>query len=93
MVPVLGDAGQALGWARAERDGLLACLNHVTRAGQDARVIALTAALIVIGEYERAFYGSQYGAMAPLFEHYGVQLWMPEAAAGSTTRPSMTRKR
>ena len=31
------------------------------------------------GEYERAFYGSQYAAMAPLFEHYGVQLWMPEA--------------
>jgi DNA invertase Pin-like site-specific DNA recombinase len=34
---------------------------------------------IVIGEYERAFYGSQYAAMASLFEHYGVQLWMPEA--------------
>jgi site-specific DNA recombinase len=34
---------------------------------------------IVIGEYERAFYGSQYACMAPLFEHYGVQLWMPEA--------------
>jgi site-specific DNA recombinase len=34
---------------------------------------------IVIGEYERAFYGSQYAAVAPLFEHYGVQLWMPEA--------------
>ena len=34
---------------------------------------------IVIGEYERAFHGSQYALMAPLFEHYGVQLWMPEA--------------
>jgi DNA invertase Pin-like site-specific DNA recombinase len=34
---------------------------------------------VVVGEYERAFYGSQYAAMAPLFEHYGVQLWMPEA--------------
>jgi len=34
---------------------------------------------IVIGEYERAFYGPQYSLMAPLFEHYGVQLWMPEA--------------
>jgi site-specific DNA recombinase len=33
---------------------------------------------IVVGEYERAFYGSQYAAMAPLFEHYQVQLWMPE---------------
>ncbi len=30
------------------------------------------------GEYERAFYGGQYASMAPLFEHYGVQLWMPE---------------
>jgi hypothetical protein len=33
----------------------------------------------VVGEYERAFYGAQYAAMAPLFEHYRVQLWMPEA--------------
>ena len=33
---------------------------------------------IVIGEYKRAFYGSQYTLMAPLFEHYGVQLWLPE---------------
>jgi hypothetical protein len=33
---------------------------------------------IVIGEYERAFYGSQYASMAPLFEHYGIQLWMPQ---------------
>jgi site-specific DNA recombinase len=33
---------------------------------------------VVIGEYERAFYGSQYALMAPLFEHYGVQLWAPE---------------
>jgi hypothetical protein len=33
----------------------------------------------VIGEYERAFCGSQYAMMAPLLEHYGIQLWMPEA--------------
>ena len=33
---------------------------------------------IVIGEYERAFYGSQYASIAPLFEHYGIGLWMPE---------------
>ena len=32
----------------------------------------------MVGEYERAFYGSQYASMAPLFEHYGVSLWMPE---------------
>jgi site-specific DNA recombinase len=34
---------------------------------------------IVVGEYERAFYGSRYALMAPLFEHYTVQLWLPEA--------------
>jgi hypothetical protein len=28
--------------------------------------------------YERAFYGSQYASMAPLSEHYGIGLWMPE---------------
>jgi DNA invertase Pin-like site-specific DNA recombinase len=33
---------------------------------------------VVIGEYERAFYGSQYALTAPLFEHYSVSLWMPE---------------
>jgi hypothetical protein len=33
---------------------------------------------IVVGEYERAFNGSQYAVMAPLFEHYGIQLWLPE---------------
>ena len=33
---------------------------------------------IVIGEYERALYGGQYATMAPLFEHYGIQLWIPE---------------
>jgi site-specific DNA recombinase len=38
-----------------------------------------TSTAIVVGEYERAFCGSQYAAMASLFEHYGVQLWMPEA--------------
>jgi hypothetical protein len=31
---------------------------------------------VVIGEYERAFYGNQYASMAPLFEHHGIQLWM-----------------
>jgi site-specific DNA recombinase len=32
---------------------------------------------VVIGEYERAFYGGQYASMAPLFKHYGIQLWTP----------------
>jgi tetratricopeptide (TPR) repeat protein len=40
--PSLRDRDQALAWARAERGNLLACLDHVTRAGQHARVVALT---------------------------------------------------
>jgi hypothetical protein len=48
---------------------------------------------IVVGEYERAFCGSQYALMAPLFEHYGVQLWMPEAGGGSISPRSMMSMR
>jgi site-specific DNA recombinase len=66
------DAGQSrmVAWAlRPQAAALVAVLADPDR-DWDA---------IVIGEYERAFYGSQYSLMAPLFEHYGVQLWMPEA--------------
>jgi tetratricopeptide (TPR) repeat protein/transcriptional regulator with XRE-family HTH domain len=44
-VPALVGREQALAWARAERANLLACLDHATRTGQHARVIALTAGL------------------------------------------------
>ena len=40
----------------------------------------------MIGEHERAFYGSQYAAMAPLSGHYGVQLWMPETGGRAGCR-------
>jgi len=66
------DEGQSrtVAWGRRpQAAALVAQLADVCR-GWDA---------IVVGEYERAFYGSQYACMAPLFEHYGVQLWMPEA--------------
>ncbi|MER6083431.1 recombinase family protein [Streptomyces sp. NPDC001833] len=33
---------------------------------------------IVIGSSERAFYGNQFATMAPLFDHYGVEVWVPE---------------
>lgn len=33
---------------------------------------------VVIGEPQRAFYGNQFGLTFPLFEHYGVALWVPE---------------
>lgn len=35
---------------------------------------------VVIGEPHRAFYGNQYGLTFPLFEHYGVPLWVPRSA-------------
>ena len=32
----------------------------------------------MVGEPQRAFYGNQFGNTFPLFEHYGVPLWVPE---------------
>ena len=65
------DTGQSrvLPWARRPQAAALVAQLADPDRGWDA---------IVIGEYERAFYGSQYASMAPLFEHYGIQLWMPE---------------
>ena len=37
----------------------------------------------MIGEYERAFDRNPYASIAPLPEHYGIQLWFPEAGGGS----------
>jgi site-specific DNA recombinase len=58
-----------LPWARRTQAAALVALLADPDRGWDA---------IVIGEYERAFYGNQFASMAPLFEHYGIQLWMPE---------------
>src|SRR6266705_2017079 len=71
IVAALFDVGESrtVAWARRPRAAALVAALADPGRGWDA---------IVIGEYERAFYGSQYAAMAPLFEHYGVQLWMPE---------------
>jgi site-specific DNA recombinase len=33
---------------------------------------------VVVGEYERAFYGDQLLTLAARFEQHGVQLWLPE---------------
>jgi site-specific DNA recombinase len=33
---------------------------------------------IVIGSSERAFYGNQFATMAPLFDHYDIEVWVPE---------------
>ncbi|MDX3192306.1 recombinase family protein [Streptomyces sp. MN03-5084-2B] len=34
---------------------------------------------VVIGEYERAFYGDQFNAVLTRLQEHGIQLWLPEA--------------
>lgn len=54
------------------------------RRPQSAALLAAMAApdrdfdAVIVGSSERAFYGNQFAAMAPLFEHYGVEVWVPE---------------
>ena len=60
---------RTLAWARRPQAAALVAALADPDRGWDA---------IAIGEYERAFYGGQYASMAPLFEHYGIQLWTPE---------------
>ena len=66
------DVGESrvLAWARRPQAAALVAQLADTGRGWDA---------VVIGEYERAFYGGQYASMAPLLEHYGIELWTPEA--------------
>ena len=65
------DAGQSrtVAWGRRPEAAALVALLADPDRGWEA---------IVAGEYERAFYGSQYAAMAPLFEHYGVRWNLPD---------------
>ena len=65
------DVGQSrvMPWARRPQAAALVAELADPDRGWDA---------VVFGEYERAFYGGQYASMAPLFEHYGIQLWTPE---------------
>jgi site-specific DNA recombinase len=60
---------RTLAWARRPQAAALVGVLADPDRGWDA---------VVIGEYERAFYGGQYASMAPLFEHYSIQLWTPE---------------
>ena len=63
------DKSRSIPWPRRpQASALLAALKNPDR-GFDA---------VVIGEPHRAFYGNQYGLTFPVFEHYGVPLWVPE---------------
>lgn len=33
---------------------------------------------IVVGEYERAFFGDQLGELLPVLNRHGVEVWLPE---------------
>ena len=58
-----------LGWpGRPQAAALLVALADPHR-GFDA---------VVVGEYERAFYGDQLTELPPRFDQNGVQLWLPE---------------
>jgi site-specific DNA recombinase len=60
---------RSLPWKRREQAGLLLEALRDPDRGFDA---------VVIGEPHRAFYGNQYSLVHPIFEHYGVALWVPE---------------
>src|SRR6202050_3190214 len=64
------------GQRRPQATALLAELKNKHR-GFDA---------VVVGEPHRAFYGNQYGLTFPLFEHYGVPLWVPEVGGAIDPR-------
>ena len=51
-VPDLPDRSRALGWARAERANLLACLDYAAETGQHSRVVALTAAMSALLQHD-----------------------------------------
>ena len=74
--PDLSDLTRALSWARTERANLLSCIDHATRTGQHARVIALTAALAALmrrdGPWTEAI--TRHSAAAQAARHLGDEL-------------------
>jgi len=86
IVAELFDVGESrtVAWARRPQAAALVAQLTDPDRGWDA---------IVVGEYERAFYGSQYAAMAPLFEHTECSCGCPRPGAAWTSSPSMTRRR
>ena len=77
-------ASRTLPWARRPQAAALVAALADPDRGWDA---------IVIGEYERAFYGNQYASMAPLFEPTGSRCGCRRWAAVSIGTPRITSRR
>jgi tetratricopeptide (TPR) repeat protein len=88
--PGLADRARALTWARAERENLLACLDHATRAGLAARVVALTAGLTTLlrhdGPWSDAI--SRHATAAQAAQRTGDK----QARAGALTSLAVTQR-
>jgi hypothetical protein len=86
IVAELFDVGESrtVAWARRPQAGALVAQLTDPDRGWDA---------VVIGEYERAFYGSQYAAMAPCSNTTASSYGCPRPEAGSTTHPNTMRRR
>jgi site-specific DNA recombinase len=63
------DKSRSIPWAR--RPHASALIGELKNPGRSFDAV-------VIGEPHRAFYGNQYSLTFPLFEHFGVPLWVPE---------------
>ena len=79
------DIGQSrtLAWARRPQAAALVAELADPDRGWDA---------VVIGEYERVFYGSQFASMAPLFQTTGSSCGRRRSAAGSTSALRITSR-
>ncbi|WP_395107481.1 recombinase family protein [Actinomadura sp. SCN-SB] len=63
------DKSRSIPWAR--RPQATELINQLKNPARDFDAV-------VIGEPHRAFYGNQYSLTFPLFEHFGIPLWVPE---------------
>ena len=80
-VPTIDGSGRIT--AEFSDVGLTRSLSWAMRPGAAALLEALADPdrgfdAVVIGSYERAFFGNQFSLVAPMFAAAGVQLWLPE---------------
>lgn len=71
IVATFHDVGQSrtIPWKRRPKATELLHLFADARRGFDA---------VVVGEPQRAFAGNEFGLVFPLFQHHGIELWVPE---------------